>query len=175
MATEIEYEKTYLAKQLPEEVAGSEGVLLYDIMVPDTVRHPHLRLRQRGDSYTITKKVPLHDNDSTEMLEETIALEQAEFEAIKICSTKDIVKRRYNVTIGGYPAEVDVFEEKLQGLVLIDFEFASSAEKDAFIAPDVCLVDVSQEEMIAGGILAGKSYEDIEPVLKQYNYERIPQ
>ncbi len=173
MAKEIEYERTFLAKRLPDEIRGIDGVLLHDIMIPDTIRHPHLRLRQRGDAYVITKKYPIDDGDKTEMIEETIPLDKIEFEALQKCSTKDITKYRYNVTIRGYSAEVDVFEEKLQGLVLIDFEFGSSAEKDAFVVPDICLADVSQEEMFAGGMLAGKSYEDIESTLKKYDYGRI--
>lgn len=173
MAREIEYERTFLAKHIPQEIVGEEGTLLHDIMVPDTVRHPHLRLRQKGSKYVITKKYPLRDGDITEMVEETIPLDKEEFEALKKCSTKDIVKRRYNVAIDGYPAEVDVFEEKLRGLVLIDFEFSTSADKDAFIVPGVCLADVSQEEMLAGGILAGRSYDEIEPTLVKYGYGKL--
>lgn len=173
MATEIEYERTFLAAGLPAEIAGETGALMHDIMIPDTARHPHLRLRQRGETYVITKKVPARDDDLTEMIEETIPLEKAEFDALANSSTKNVVKYRYNVIIDGYPAEVDVFDEKLKGLVLIDFEFASNREKAAFKTPDVCLADVSQEEAFAGGLLAGKSYEDIEPILKKYEYKRI--
>lgn len=173
MAKEIEYELTYLAKRIPDEVHGASGVSMHDIMIPDTVRHPHLRLRSQGDSFVITKKVPLNGTDKTEMSEETIPLEEAEFEALKDCSTKDIVKRRYNVSIDGYSAEVDIFEGKLSGLVVIDFEFVSSSEKNAFIAPEVCLVEISQEESFAGGMLAGKSYADIEPLLDKYGYKKI--
>lgn len=173
MAKEIEYERTFLARHLPEELSGVEGVRMHDVMVPDTVRHPHLRLRHKGEMYVITKKQPVDAADSSEMLEETIPLDKEEFNALAGCSRKDIVKRRYNVTIGGYAAEVDVFGEKLQGLVLIDFEFGSNAEKAAFQVPAVCLADVSQEETLAGGFLAGKSYEDIEPVLKKYGYKKV--
>lgn len=173
MAREMEYERTFLVKWLPLEIDGIEGSLLHDVMAPDTVPHPHLRLRQKDEMYVITKKVPVHGSDLSEMSEETIPLEKVEFEALAKSSKKDIVKRRYNVAISGYVAEVDVFEGKLHGLVTIDFEFKSSDEKNAFVAPSICLAEVSQEEMLAGGILAGKSYGDIEPTLNKYGYERI--
>lgn len=173
MATEMEYELTYLAKRVPEEVQGVKGEYICDIYVPDTVSHSHLRLRQRGDMYVITKKVPVDDADSSEQTEETIPLEKEEYEALATCSKKVVAKRRYKVVIEGRMAEVDVFEEQLSGLVEIDFEFDSSAEKAAFIVPDVCLADVTQEEAFAGGYLAGRSYEDIEPVLDKYGYKKL--
>lgn len=88
-------------------------------------------------------------------------------------SDKRVQKHRYNVVIGGYDAEVDVFQGALEGLVLIDFEFATLAEKAAFIPPACCLQDVTQEEFIAGGQLAGKSYDDISADLARFGYTRL--
>ena len=72
-----------------------------------------------------------------------------------------------------FTAEIDVFQGALKGLVLVDVEFETVEEKDAFEMPEFCLVEVTQEEFIAGGMLCGKSYEDIEEGLKRYNYSRI--
>lgn len=173
MATEIEYERTFLAKIIPEEINKARGIPMHDVMVPDTAHHPNLRLRHQGDTFVITKEKPVQNGDATEMSEETIGLTKAEFEALASSSTKDIAKTRYKVEIDGYPAEVDVFGAQLTGLVLIDFEFGSKAERDNFTAPEVCLAEVSQEEFTAGGFLAGKSYEDIESELHKYDYKKI--
>lgn len=62
---------------------------------------------------------------------------------------------------------------KLKGLVLIDFEFSSSEQKEEFIMPDVCLANVSNLEFIAGGFIAGKSFEDIEHELDKFGYKRL--
>jgi hypothetical protein len=35
------------------------------------------------------------------------------------------------------------------------------------------LADVTQEEFIAGGWLAGKKYSDIESFLNKYNYKKL--
>jgi hypothetical protein len=55
----------------------------------------------------------------------------------------------------------------------VDIEFEKEKDKDSFVAPDFCLKDVTQEKFIAGGMLAGKSYEDIEKNLKNLGYKKI--
>lgn len=173
MATEIEYEKTYLLKHLPEGIEAAPFVTIRDTYIPDTISHAHLRLRAKDDKYVITKKHPVAGADSSVQYEHTIELTKEEYDALVTCSTKDFVKRRYFMTIAGHDVEIDVYGEKLAGLVVADFEFPSETEKDAFVMPDICLADVSQEEVTAGGYVSGKSYEDIEPVLKKYGYKKV--
>jgi CYTH domain-containing protein len=173
MATEIEFEKTYLAKSLPIGIENAKSVLIRDIYVPQTVGHAHLRLRQKDDIYVITKKQPVLGNDSSYQHEYTIELEKDEFDAMASCSSKDFVKRRYFMEFSGRQAEIDVYLEKLEGLVVIDFEFDSESEKDAFEMPIFVLADVTQDEATAGGFLAGKSIEDIMPLLTKYGYKKL--
>jgi CYTH domain-containing protein len=170
----IELELTYLAAELPEEIKKSKPKILVDVYVPESgVKHARLRLRQKGDSFEITKKIPINEHDASAHTEMTIPLDEAEFNALASVSDKRVVKDRYNVYIEGYPAEVDVFCEELKGLVLIDFEFTSEEEKKAFKQPSICLSNVTQENFIAGGLLAGKTYQDIEPELKRFNYKEL--
>lgn len=58
-------------------------------------------------------------------------------------------------------------------MVVVDFEFDNKEEKDKFEMPDFCLADVTQEEFIAGGMICGKSYEDVEKDLKKFSYKKI--
>ena len=37
--------------------------------------------------------------------------------------------------------------------------------------PDFCLVDITQETFIAGGVIAGKTLEDIQSELLTHNYK----
>jgi CYTH domain-containing protein len=171
---EIERELTFLASSLPVEIENVTPKRLVDVYIPESgVDHPHLRLRQKGDTYEITKKTQIQEGDASTHHEMTIALDEKEFSALASASKKRIVKDRYLVSIDGYPAEVDVFREALEGLVLIDFEFSSEQDKQNFVAPSVCLADVTQEEFIAGGLLAGKEYDEIEPLLKNFNYRSL--
>jgi CYTH domain-containing protein len=130
-------------------------------------------LRKRGSSYEITKKTLINSDDSSAQLEQTLPLELAEFESLASGHSRMVEKDRYGVSIGTIPAEVDVFSGKLEGLILIDFEFESEAAKATFVPPLCCLADVTQEEFIAGGSLAGKSYDDIAENLAHFGYQPL--
>lgn len=169
----IERELTFLARELPAEIAGKEPEKMFDLYLPGTVAHPLLRVRQRGQKYEITKKIPIDGADSSRQTEQSIPLTEEEFLALRQANGKVVEKERYKVVIAGREAEVDVFTGELKGLVVIDFEFETDAEMQAFTAPGSCLADVTQEEFIAGGVLAGKSYEDIEEMLSAFNYQKL--
>jgi CYTH domain-containing protein len=172
--TEIEIELTYLAAARPDGLASIVPTKLMDVYVPDNASvFPHLRLRQKGDHFELTKKLPIEGYNATTHTEQTIALDRAEFFALATSSKKHVTKDRYKIMLGGHEAEVDVFTGPLDGLILIDFEFSTQAEKDTFIPPPVCLADVTQEEFIAGGMLAGKSIADILPKLKKFGYKLL--
>ena len=82
-------------------------------------------------------------------------------------------KIRYYYPCSGRIAEIDVFKGLLEGLVLVDFEFEKPEEKKAFKMPDFCLVDVTREKLVAGGMLCGKSYSDIGKELEKFNYKKL--
>ena len=117
--------------------------------------------------------MPIVEGDASEQIEQTIPLTKDEFIAISSCSKKRVVKDRYNIEIEGKMVEVDVFTEDLKGLVLMDFEFNTVHEKSVFKMPSFALADVTQEEFIAGGMLAGKTYNNISSELKRFNYRRL--
>ena len=169
---ELELEKTYLAKAIPD-LKGCRSEIIRDVYVPESADHAVLRIRQRGDRYEATKKIPVSGNDSSQQHEHTIPLDQAEFDCLKKCSKKSAIKRRYYCQIDGYDAEVDLYQEDLAGLVVIDFEFADEASLQAFQMPEICLADVTQDAVFAGGLLAGKKYNDIRRILDKYRYKTL--
>lgn len=173
MSQELELELTFLAKELPDGIKTVKPTRITDIYIPDTPEHSHLRLRQKGDKYEITKKMPIAEGNASEQIEQTIPLTKDEFIAMSSCSKKRVVKDRYNIEIEGKMAEIDVFTGDLKGLVLMDFGFNTVQEKSVFKMPGLALVDVTQEEFIAGGLLAGKTYDDISSELKRFNYKRL--
>ncbi|HYG84205.1 MAG TPA: hypothetical protein VD907_04950 [Verrucomicrobiae bacterium] len=171
--TELELELTYLAKYFPEDIATNPSEIVEDIYIPEDRDHASLRVRRKGSNYEITKKEPVDGTDSSRQNEHTIPLVEDEYLALARCSKKIAKKRRYYTEINGYKAEIDVFQDNLAGLVLIDFEFDSDAAMRQFTPPDICLADVSQEAFIAGGKLAGKTYQDIQAQLETYNYQPL--
>ncbi len=169
----IELEKTYLAKYLPDSLKNCEFKEVIDIYLPANSAHPKMRLRKNGDSYEITKKERVNENDASEQKEYTINLTADEFAALSQVRGKKVRKIRYDLETNNRLAEVDVFQDDLAGLVLVDFEFESSLEKDNFKMPDFCLADVTQEDFVAGGMLCGKKYANIESFLFKYGYQKI--
>jgi CYTH domain-containing protein len=122
----------------------------------------------------MTKKFPMSEKDSSEQEEHTIILSEKEFDSLARAGGKKVVKVRYYYdTPSGQKAEIDIFKDKLIGLALVDFEFNDKKKKDEFTMPDFCLADVGQDKWLAGGILSGKSYSDLEKAFKKYNYKKI--
>lgn len=169
---EIELEKTFLVRKLPDLKNAKVNELL-DIYIPTIAEHPCLRVREKSGEYTITKKQPVHGKDSSEQVEQTIPLTLDEFKEFSILSGKRVHKKRYTQQFGKITMDLDIFLDGLSGLVLVDFEFTEKEEKDLFKMPDWCLADVTQEKFIAGGVLAGKVYADVEQNLFNYGYKKI--
>ena len=168
----VELERTFLLKELPTDLKNCKSEEFLDIYIPKSVPHPILRIRKRGSIFEITKKSP-KSADASEQEEKTIPLSEKEFAVLSTISGKRLRKIRYYYPINNKIAEIDLFLDDLKGLGLVDFEFSSFKEKENFQIPDFCLVDVTQEEFIAGGSLAEKEYSDIKPFLDKYNYQKL--
>ena len=167
----IELERTFLLKYLPFTLSSKKFKDCLDIYLPVNSKHPHLRIRKIGNVFEMTKKQPII-NDSSEQSEHTIILSKEEFKELSQIKGLRVHKHRYIYKIGKVKTEVDIFQDNLLGLALIDFEFKSVKKKNSFIAPDFCLAEVTQEEFIAGGYLAGKKFEDITQQLNRYGYKK---
>ncbi len=170
----IELEKTYLAKFIPDGLENCKYKEIIDVYIPKESAHPSLRLRKNGDHFEMTKKEPIKEGDASQQQEQTIILTEQEFIALnKQVEGKRLRKIRYQLQYKNNTAEVDVFQDALAGLVLVDFEFKSNRDKNNFQMPGFCLADVTQEKFIAGGMLCGKSYEDIENNLARFGYKKL--
>jgi CYTH domain-containing protein len=170
---EIELERTFLLKSIPVDLGTLRSMEVFDIYFPQAAEHPVLRVRKKGDKYEITKKHPMDGVDSSRQSEETIPLTEEEFLDFAKLPGKRVRKIRHYFQVGADMAEIDVFQDDLEGLILIDFEFKTVEAKDDFTMPDFCLADVTQELFTAGGILAGKKYADIEEELGKYGYRKF--
>lgn len=170
----IELEKTYLVKKLPESLKSCKFKEIVDVYIPKFSDHPKLRLRKNGNKFELTKKEPVNDGDASYQEEQTIILTETEFNALnQQLEGKRIHKIRYFYDYKGRTAEFDVFQDDLAGLVIVDFEFATLEEKDNFQMPDFCLVEITQEVFIAGGMICGKTYKDIESNLERFEYSKL--
>jgi len=170
----IEYEKTFLLKNVPQDLINYEFKEIIDIYIPGASDHPVLRIRKNGDKHEMCKKFPVKQGDASKQHEFTIPLTLEEFiELSNNLQGKRARKFRYLYNYKGKLAEIDVFQDDLKGLILVDFEFETEPEKNDFIPPDWCLADVTQEKVVAGGLIVGKKYTDIEPILHKYGYKSL--
>ncbi|MBR1939592.1 hypothetical protein IJ847_02565 [Candidatus Saccharibacteria bacterium] len=170
---ELELEITILPKRIPKEIIGKTPAKMVDIYIPEDAPHAHLRVRKKDGVMLITKKRPLADDPSTQV-ETSIPLDETEYAALCRASNRRIEKERYKVEIAGRMAEVDVFGGALKGLMLVDFEFENEQARADFELPnDLVLADVTREEFVAGGWLAGKSYDDIRDKLDNFGYKAL--
>lgn len=170
----IEIEKTYLAKEIPSDLENCIFKEIIDVYIPKYIDHPNIRLRKNGDKFELTKKELVNDGDASHQTEQTIVLRESEFNTFnKQLEGKRVRKIRYNYNYNNRIAEFDVFQDELSGLVLIDFEFETLEEKDNFKMPDFCLADVTHEIFTAGGMICGKTYEDIKNDLKRFGYNKL--
>lgn len=165
-----EFERTFLPSHLPDEVLLGECFEMLDIYLPLSAEHPHLRVRQKGNQFEITKSTVVEAGDSSHQFENTIPLTLEEFNDLKELKGKRVYKKRYLYTEAGFSYEIDVFKGDLEGLVLVDIEFKTKEEKDAYVPPSWVLIEVTQEEFLAGGMLCGKTYGDIAARLERLGY-----
>ena len=174
MTKEIEIERTFLAKYLPKDIYKCKHIEIYDKYIPANQAHPILRLRKKGNIYELTKKQPITDGDASIQAEHTIQLTKDEYDALLSVSGKELRKIRYYFqTDNGVKYEIDVYKDALEGLVVIDIEFNSKTEMEELTESDMLLADVTQEEWVAAGMLAGKTYNDIKDELEKFDYKPI--
>ena len=168
----MEIERKYLLKYVPADIRKCPHKEVLDIYIPKDHPHSPLRLRKNGDKYEMTKKF-VDETDKSIRTEQTINLTKEEFEVLRKIDGKISHKIRYYYDHDNNVFEIDVYLGPLQGLILADVEFKNVADKDSIIMPDFCLADVTQDSFSPGGMLCGKSYEDIRPDVERYGYNPL--
>lgn len=127
----MEIERKYLVKKLPQDFASypkqkiSQGYLN---------TQPVVRIRRSNEDYYLTYK-----GDGLMAREEyNLPLnEKAYHHLIPKIDGYLIEKTRYLIPLlNGLTAELDVFEGSLSPLCLVEVEFASIEEANAFVAPE---------------------------------------
>ena len=171
----IEIERTFLVKFLPKSLEKCKSKEVFDIYIPKTAKRPSLRIRQNGKKFEITKKQQFAESDSTNHNEHSIPLTREEFKELSKLDGKKFRKKRYYYPYEGKTVEIDIYQDKLEGLVLAEFEFKTIAEKNSFKKPYFCIVDITAEKNRKNGILSAKNqtFKEISTKLKKHGYKRI--
>lgn len=126
----FEIEKKYLVKYMPD-IANCEKAYIRQGYISV---NPVLRVRQKNDKYIFTFKG--EGDIKRQELETYITKEQFENLWNKIEGVA-IVKTRYKVPLGDELfAELDIYEESLEGFKNVEVEFDSLDKANSFIPPD---------------------------------------
>ena len=134
----LEIEKKYLVDRVPDNL---EQYTSFSIVQAYISKMPTIRIRQKDSEYWLTVKERGHI--SRQEFEMQISLEEFQNLSEKI-DGHSVKKTRYMIPLdGGLVAELDIFEERLQGLTTVEVEFSSESECDQFIPPDWFGKDVS--------------------------------
>jgi CYTH domain-containing protein/CHAD domain-containing protein len=111
-----------------------------------------VRLRRAGDRRLLTVK-----RGSGEVREEVeIELDQSQFDALwPLTESRRLAKRRYRAALGnGLQAEIDVYEGRLEGLLVAEVEFPSEQRSREFTPPAWLGREVTGDEDYANRNLA---------------------
>ncbi len=126
----MEIEKKFLLKSMPVNWAFHP----HDTMIQGYVStDPVIRIRKKNDSHILTVKGKgLMVREEFEM-----PITAAQFKRLmNKVSDNPVNKTRYYIPIGnGLTAELDVFEGLLDGLVMVEVEFDSVEDAEAFTPP----------------------------------------
>jgi CYTH domain-containing protein len=162
----IEIEKTFLVKTLPDLTKISPEKILQGYLSPSP---SPLRIRQRDSKFEITKKLPLNPNDFSSAEEINIPLTEFEFNQLWSLTQRSLEKLRYQIPLeNNLIAELDIYQGQLAGLIVVEVEFPSTQDMNKFIPPSWFGHDVTQEEFSANSFLAGKSFDQIKPLISKY-------
>lgn len=81
----------------------------------------------------------------------------AEYELLASLPAAQLSKARFSVP----PLGVDVFDGRLQGLVLAEAEFTTDEEARSFVPPAECVVEVTNDARFTGGRLVQTSRQEL--------------
>lgn len=153
----LEIEKKYLVNNLDDvkKEVGIEKCKKIKIEQGYLSNNPTIRVRKYNDEYCITYKSRLvsdtsdlkNNYDVIVNREVELPLTKESYEHMLTKIDDNLVSKvRYNIELaGGLIAELDVFEGKLDGLIMVEVEFESEESARNFVKPQWFGEDVSSD------------------------------
>lgn len=91
-----------------------------------------VRVRDQGGTHVLTIK----GGRGVQRTEVEVGISAADFDELwALAPDRRIEKTRHRVDVDDHVAEVDVYSGSLEGLVVVEVEFASRREAEAFVPP----------------------------------------
>jgi CYTH domain-containing protein len=141
-----ERERRFLLARVPKEAAPVRTSAISDRYIDGT----RMRLRRSEETETdgadsriafkLTQKIP--SADGSPGLITTTYLSQEEYEVFFRLPAKSLRKTRLSIP----PLGVDIFADRLQGLVLAEVEFDADDDMARFSPPGFCVAEVTSDQ-----------------------------
>ncbi len=126
----VEIERKFRVARVPEGLAGGAALRQAYVAVDGDVE---MRVRSDGAHHVLTVK----GGRGLERAEVELAIDADAFAALwALARDRHLEKTRHRVEVGGLTAELDVYGGGLAGLMVVEVEFPSRGEAEAFTPPD---------------------------------------
>ena len=146
----MEIERKYQINNIPGELSQYESKKIEQGYL---CHNPTLRIRKSNEDYILTYKSKFgiekrKENSAIMNNEVELPLTETAYYELKAKTEGNIIhKTRYLIPLGnGLTAELDVFEEQLQGLVFVEVEFPDDETAEVFLPPEWIGKDLSSDK-----------------------------
>jgi adenylate cyclase len=146
----VEVERKFLLASLPGDLPPGKRIEQGYIALDPA--GAEVRVRRKGDAHSLTVKT----GAGLVRGEEELELSAEDFARLwPLTEGRRVLKTRHDVDRGaGLKAEVDVYEDALEGLLVAEIEFPDEAAANAFAAPEWLGHDVTGDRRYANQSLA---------------------
>jgi CYTH domain-containing protein len=161
----VERERRFLLHQFPKNVDAVRVRKIADRYIDGTT----LRLRKVTEengptAYKLTQKISARDAGAQQGLIVTMYISEAESRVFEQLPAHTLSKTRHSVP----PFGIDVFDGELEGLLLAEAEFDSSAAADGLIIPSFISREVSDDDRFTGGHLVRTLRQSLKTLLREF-------
>jgi len=167
----VERERRFLMVALPDQ----DDVVARRRIDDRYIEGTRLRLRRVVDlstgecTYKLTQKLDYRPATYGVSWITTAYLDPTDAEVLSRLPASSITKVRLSVP----PLGVDVFEDRLAGLILGEVEFKSDAEMRWFEPPPVCVHDVTADPRFTGARLSTAPVGEVLEWLREYGIDPL--
>lgn len=146
----LEIERKFLVARLPDEVRAAAGTPIRQgyVAIADDAE---VRLRDRGGRFYQTVKI----GRGMVRREFQVELDRRQFDELwPATEGRRLEKSRYRLEVGDHRCDIDVYAGPLNGLEVVEVEFASERDATAFEPPTWFGPEVTRDDRYANRTLA---------------------
>ena len=164
----VERERRYLSKGMTPGLRPTRVLRIQDRYISDSSFRLR-RIDEEGNSpvFKLGQKKRIEGDSPLRIAHTTMYISEDEFNLLAVLPANTLEKQRLIFPLGDSHFAVDVFEGKLEGLLLAEVDLGSEGATHPAL-PLEEFVEVTLDERFTGGKLAGTSSTDLQSTLTEY-------